>query len=318
MKRAATQTNGSSERSHVASFLPVLDSRKRKIAGLWQRGERYYAQLRVNLGNGTTAPRRFALEATNLDEAKAALERTRTERQDGELRQTGYRPKFADFAQEYVTGPILAQKKAGTQKLERWAIARWSAHLGGIRLDKITPPLIHSYREKRLAGGTSARTVNLDTIALRNVLKLAREHGLIERLPETRQLKQKPSPKRALLTKEEFAALLTAARDDTTKNSALLRFYLRFLALTGSREKETLAIRWTDVDFERATVTIGRGGAAKNHRERAVDFSGELEALLQEMKECRPPRLFVAIPLAPTRLKRHRGSDPTGVPPSSP
>ena len=42
-------------------------------------------------------------------------------------------------------------------------------------MDKITPPLIHEYREKRLATKTSARTVNLDTIALRNVLKFARE-----------------------------------------------------------------------------------------------------------------------------------------------
>ena len=85
----------------MQSFLPVLDSRKRKIPGLWMRGSRYYAQLRIDLGNGRTAPRRLALEASNLDEAKGELERKRTERRDGKLPQTGHRPKFDDFAREY-------------------------------------------------------------------------------------------------------------------------------------------------------------------------------------------------------------------------
>jgi hypothetical protein len=42
--------------------------------------------------NGRMAPRRLALEASNLDEAKAALERKRIERCDGKL--------LDDFAQE--------------------------------------------------------------------------------------------------------------------------------------------------------------------------------------------------------------------------
>ncbi len=57
MERAATESISRNKRSHPLSFLPVLDSRKRKIPGLWQRGSRYYAQLRVDLGNGRTAPR---------------------------------------------------------------------------------------------------------------------------------------------------------------------------------------------------------------------------------------------------------------------
>ena len=84
MQRGTTQsnTNGKGQRQ---SFQPVFDSRKRKIPGIWLRGSRYYAQLRVDLGNGRTAPRRLALEASNLDEAKGELERKRTERRDGKL-----------------------------------------------------------------------------------------------------------------------------------------------------------------------------------------------------------------------------------------
>ena len=288
VKRGATRSDNPGK-NNGQKFAPVFDSRKRKVVGLWQRGERYYAQLRVDLGNGTTAPRRLALEASNLDEAKAELERKRTERRAGKLPQTGYRPRFEDFAREYLNCGEFAEKKEGTRKLEGWAIARWVEHLGGVRVDKITPALIHSYREKRLKLGRAARTVNLDTIALRNVLKLARDRELIERLPETRQLKQKPAPKKTLLTKEEFAALIAATTPHTTKNAELFRCYLRFLALTGAREQEALAVRWADVEFTREVVTIGSEGVAKNHKSRDVDFSTELADLLRTMKADRSP-----------------------------
>jgi len=307
MKRRATQSDGVQSGNHAPSFVAVVDTRKRKIPGLWRRGSRYYAQLRVDLGNGSTAPRRIPLDAETLDDARAALERTRTERRQGVLAATGFRPKFEDFAQEYLAGPMLAQKKPGTQENERQALSRWIAHLGGVRLDKISPPLIHSYREKRLAAGRAARTVNLDAVALRNVLKLARERGLIERLPDVRQLKQKPSPKRPLMSKEQFRALLEASTEETTKNSDLFRYYLRFLALTGAREKEALSVRWEDVDFSREVVTIGSDGNAKNHKARTVDFSEELEALLREMSEGRAPDSSWLFP-SPQRGPSDRGA----------
>ena len=147
----------------------------------------------MDIGDGRTAPRRVPLTAATLDEAKAELERTRTQRNDGKLPQTGFRPKFEDFAQDYLTGSSLAQKKPSTQAIERQAINRWITHLGAVRRDKITSPMIHGYREMRFALNRVARTVNLDVIAVRNVLKVAVERGFIERLPEVRQLKKRHS-----------------------------------------------------------------------------------------------------------------------------
>ena len=130
----------------------MFDSRKRKIPGLWLRGTRCYAQLRVDAGNGTTAPRRKPPEASNLDEPKVALERIRTQPKDPKLPQTGHRPRFEDFTRDYLVlclssnrnksvrgkrvnlplgnyfaylrdttlaSEIFAQKKAGTQKLSK-------------------------------------------------------------------------------------------------------------------------------------------------------------------------------------------------------
>jgi len=42
------------------------------------------------------------------------------------------------------------------------------------------------------------------------------------------------------VTKAQFATLLAACQPQVTKNAELFAFYLRFLALTGSREKEAL------------------------------------------------------------------------------
>jgi hypothetical protein len=139
--------------------------------------------------------------------------------------------------------------------------------------------MIHSYREKRLAlksrkapnNGISERTVNLDVIALRHVLRFAIDGGLIDELPKVRALKPRLSDRRPLLTKEQFNRLLAAATEETTKNSRLFRYYSRFLALTGAREKESLAVRQKDVDFARGSVTIGADGASKNSKARDID-----------------------------------------------
>jgi len=287
MQRQGTQRN--TEKEHAPIFTAVYDSRKRRVRGLWQRGERYWAQIRMDRGDGKTIPRRVPLKADNLPEAKAELERARTLRRSGDLEAPGKRPLFAEFAAEYIGSQTLAHKKLSTRVHEGQSLARWIDHFGSVRLDKITPPMVHAFREKRLAAGTSARTVNLDVVALRNALKLAVERGVIARLPEIKQLKQKPPPRRPLMTPAEFSKLMAAATEGLTKSSILFRFYLRFLALTGAREQEALAVQWGDVDFDRGVVTIGRRGESKNHKARDVDFSPELKALLLEMHTGRPP-----------------------------
>ena len=298
-QRSRTHLNSDSTVSHGSRFEAVHDTRKRKVPGLWRRGGTYYAQLRVDLGNGRTAPRRLALEASTLDQARAALEKKRTDNRAGKLPTPQHRPKLEDFAPLYFASAKHTKKKPATQRSETQALARWIKHIGGLRIDKITLPHVHSYREKRLLAGTAERTVNLDTMALRQVLAFAKERGLLENLVQffapkrggdLTPLKQRPSEKRPLLTKEQFAALHAAADEQTTKNSVIFRYYIRFLALTGAREKEALKVRRReDIDFERRGVTIGSGGVAKNSKARTVDFSPELEQLMREIVAWLPP-----------------------------
>jgi integrase len=285
-------------------FEVVYNSRKEKIRGLWRRGERYYAQLRITAPDGSNKPTKIALDASDLDEARAELERVRTDNRRGELTRPAAADvlSFAEFAQSYLASPIHADKDRSTRASERYSLGYWTTHLGAVPLNKVSAAMIQAYKEKRLAGGrlkgagpVKPRTVNIELCAYHAVMKLAQKRGLIAEFPRAERLKQRPSPKRPLLRPEDVERLIAACRPETTKNADLLFYYLRFLALTGAREKEGLGCRWDGVDFGQKFLTIPDG---KNGEDRPVNFNPELEELLFEMWQNRPPDSSYLFPSA--------------------
>jgi integrase len=290
---------------HRAQFIPARDSRNRRVPGLYLRNGRFYAQLWVDLGNGKKSARKFPLfdsdnlPVRNLHEAKEALEIKRHERREEILPTfTGRKPRLGDYAQAYLDKAIVQRKRPGTVENERQALARWESHLGHVRIDKLTTPMITSFVEKRLKGGifgkrkleaVSERTANLDTIALRNVLNAAIDDGYFRTLPRMKLLPEPPSPKRQLLTPAEFERLVEAAKKHCPKNGKQVADYLQFLAYSGTREKEALRISWSDADFTRERITIGADGLAKNWESRTIEFNPQLQTLLHDMSADRPP-----------------------------
>jgi integrase len=298
------QKTQSIPKNHFAKFIPVRDSRNRRVRGLYQRNGRYYAQLWVDRGYGKKSARRFPLftsdnlSARTLQEAKEALEVKRHERREDALPLIGRKPIFGDYCDAYFEKARVQRKRPGTIENERQAIARWRSHLGHLRIDKITTPMITAFLEKRLKGGAfggrklepvSQRTANLDLMTLRNVIKAAVDDGYLRDLPKMKMLEEPPTPKRQLLMPAEFDRLIAAARSDCKKNGEQLADYLRFLAFSGAREQEALRIKWADVDFERQRVTIGADHLSKNWESRTVEFNPQFGALLREMHRRRAP-----------------------------
>ena len=303
--------------------MPALDSRNRRVPGLCTRNGRYYAHLWVDLGNGRKSSRRLPLlnEAQqpirSLTEAKDALISTREDRKQNRLPQRGRKPTFAAFAEQYLQLASTRQKGKRTQDKESAAIQLWNAHLGTLRLDQITIPIIKDFVEKRLNGcrfggkqyePASPRTVALDLIVLRNVLNAAVDTDHIRELPRFPAIKVPPPPRRPLLTPEEFDRLLATCftmkenGEPLTKNGQQLNDFLRLLAFSGAREQEALRLRWPHIDFERrrvfigagqefkaSAITVGTGGTSKNRDSRIVDFNLQLETLLREMQKRRAP-----------------------------
>ena len=245
--------------------------------------------------DGAKTARKFPLltpdgvSVANLSEAKEAADVLRSNRREKALPISGHKPKFADYVETYFAKPSVAGKKAGTLENERQALNRWKKHLGDARIDRIDASDIAALRDKRLRGGAHPRTVNLDIIALRNVLKAAVEDGYLREMPKAKTLKAPKSDKRPLLTPSQFDVLLGAIPLALKKNSAQFTDYLRFLAYTGAREQESLKVRWEDVDMVGERVTIGTGGVSKNHEARCVEFNDKLSALLRDMVKRRAP-----------------------------
>ena len=75
-----------------------------------ETGDRYYAQMRMEVEGGQTKPKRIPLNATTLDQARAELEKTRTENRGGKLPLPGRRPSFSEFADEYLAASLTARK----------------------------------------------------------------------------------------------------------------------------------------------------------------------------------------------------------------
>ncbi len=274
--------------SHRLRFNSARDARNRKVRGLWIRGERYYAQMRVP---GEKSARKIPLVAQTLADAKVEMARRRVEAREGALPKGGVKPSLADHARDYLEyhEQNTSGRKAGTVSRERTSMAQWIKTLGHVRIDKLTKPMIAAFVKARIRAGAAPRTANLDVIVLRNVLKSAVDDGLLVALPTVglRPLKA-ISPKRPTLTPADFEVLLAAART-CSKNGPQLADYLRFLAFCGARCTEALQIKWEDVDFTGRLLCIGANGASKNGRARYVDFNPDLERHLREMFARRAP-----------------------------
>src|SRR5260370_12991429 len=310
-------------RKHRGQFIAARDSRNCRVPGLYIRNGRFYAVLWSDRGDGRKTSRRFPLFDENdapirtLSSAKSALMTLCETKKQNALPQSGRKPRFDAFSAEYLEMASTRAKRPRTQEKEKGAIELWRGHLCDTRIDRINTPILKSFMEKRLRGGrigkknfapASPRTVALDLIAVRNVLKAAVDAGHLRDLPRFPKIKTPPPPRRPLLTPEEFQKLLTCCfakkpnGEPLTKNDQQLNDFLRLLAFTGAREQEALTLRWSHVDFKRrrifigadenftaAAMTIGSGGTSKNRASRIVDFNAQFESLLREIYHRRAP-----------------------------
>ena len=285
----STSKTATESGKHAPSFVQARDSRNRKVPALWIRNGRFYACLWVDRGDGKKTARRFPLEAANITEAKEQMEIKRNDRRENTLPTAGRKPSLSDYIEKYLASPIRLKRRANTQDKDRAALGRWLAQIGNVQVHKITPAHVIGFQEKRLAAGVSPRTVNLDLISLRGLLKRATAEGHLRELPQLKELERGVVPKRRLITPAQFQLLLETASAHCPRNGQQFTDYLRFLAFSGAREQEVLRMKWSDVDLTARRITIGTDGLTKNGEARTVEFNSRLENLLAEMQTRRAP-----------------------------
>lgn len=127
------------------------------------------------------------------------------------------------------------------------------AILGKRRLDTLTPLDIQGVYSDMAKKGKAAVTIRHTHTIARSALADAVEWGLIPTSPADRVKPPRTvHQERVTMTLEQAQKLLEGAENDR------LRALWWFLAMTGCRRGEALALKWDDIDWNRKVVVIQR------------------------------------------------------------
>ncbi|HVO19771.1 MAG TPA: site-specific integrase, partial [Anaeromyxobacter sp.] len=164
---------------------------------------------------------------------------------------------------------------------------------GAMKLDAIGPAEIEGYKAKKLADRLDKKSINNHLTALRKLLNLALEWGVVDRVPKVCGFKVKPQfvSEDEYLTFEESDRFLRAAAPEW-------KTFLTTALKTGLRVGELLALKWQDIDLVaghlivRRTLWRDQEGPPKGGLNRKVPLSDEALATLKAHRHLRGPYVF--------------------------
>ncbi len=224
--------------------------------GVYKRGSRYAVRFRGPDGRLKQRSARTLAEARAL---KAALT---TDVRRGEYRELS-RITFAEYAGGWVEtyqGRTARGIRPATLADYRKQIERYATpFFGQLRLAEIEPRDVKLFAKSVSDRGVGRNTVRLAVAPLRALFATALEEGLIRSNPATGvrlgaevcSTDGEADAHSKALTEDELAALLAACSDDW-------RLFVGFVAHTGLRIGEAIAVRWGDVDFGTRRIRISR------------------------------------------------------------
>ena len=136
-------------------------------------------------------------------------------------------------------------------KVEKHILTR----LGGIAYDKLTVQNLNDFVSERLSTGLSAKYVSDIAVLIKSVTKFAhRQYGYADKaefmvLPK----REKQSEKRLLNDSQQNILTAKLMNNITPNNAGIL-----LAASTGIRIGELCGLKWSDLDFEKSTITVRR------------------------------------------------------------
>ena len=149
---------------------------------------------------------------------------------------------------------VVANTRAQTQK--RYAIDIRNhifPAIGGMRLKNVTAVDIQAIESRMRKNGNAPRTIRNLHRTLSMALKHAVQSGLIYSNPA--QFIKAPTSKGQSIELPQLSEILQIIEE---ANKTPYGTVIDFLARTGSRRSEALALRWSDLDFDKSTVSINR------------------------------------------------------------
>jgi integrase len=161
-------------------------------------------------------------------------------------------PTVARFLETWLAN-VQHSVRPTTLRSYRLNVTRVTPYLGRIRLDQLKPASVQGCYTKLLDGGLSKRSVQQCGTVLHKALADALRLGLVSH--NACELAHRPRPEareQRTLSAKDFMHLLDATAQD--RYHALWAL----LGTMGLRLGEALGLKWSDIDFERRTLTVRR------------------------------------------------------------
>jgi integrase len=221
----------------------------------------------------------------------------------------------------------LKLKGLKTRRHENGSFNAWSKYAGKRPLSDIDGTLLKDFAAWRMdvedtdEEPLSGRTVNLNVLALKHAVTWAVVERWLPKFPENwvwEDLPEKPKPVRLIEPEEldflrhvrlidpEALEMIDSSRRHIAEvqqtTGQAFSDYVYLLALTGGREQETIAKRWSHVIWKRRVLhfpgALAKAGGGKPAEDRDVDFHEKLEAHLKDMFNRRDTSTDYMFPVA--------------------
>ena len=255
------------------------------MASARQKGNKWYARWRLQDGRGAEKggflDRKSAL---NFAKEQEVLERKNVNTRPSEVNLTVF-----DFVSTIwkSTLNVRSQTKLDYQRsLNSHILPRF----GDTPMARIKPADIQSWiSDLEVSSALSPRTVEKHVNLLASILKMAQENGYIQKTPFTtiKRKKAKVLHKRIPLNNQQVNSL-------ASKFAPQYRILVWIGYWTGMRPSEILGLSWSQLDFEKRTITIDRQisawtseiwesqGLKTEASNRIIGFPKELQRLIKE------------------------------------
>jgi integrase len=167
-------------------------------------------------------------------------------------------------------------KKPNSVQTEQGLFRKWLGPvIGDVPLKDISPFHLERIKKNITAAGLSARSAHYALCVVRQVFNFARDHDMTNCVSPTCKVKAPKTDNRRLrfLTHEEADKLL----EHVSKRSPELHAISLVSLHCGLRAGEIFNLTWSDVDFDRETLTLRD---TKNGRTRIAYMTGQVRELL--------------------------------------
>ncbi len=203
-------------------------------------------------------------------------------------------PRFSALCQDHYRPHAELHLKPSWWLKQRYILATLIEYFGGDDIRRIDAAAVEQYARKRLRDDLLPVSVNNELRVLRRVLGFARERGYLVVEPKWKALRQGGSDRVRAWTNEDLQRLYSACTDGGTgtdgrkirPHPAILPLVV-FLANTGARKGEALALTWDNVDLDRRLIKIWPSAEwqPKSGRPREVPISDALLPWLKAEKK---------------------------------